>query len=376
MKTAKHGLRALMTTAAVLAAGLLSAPANAADGFDLDTLIEAAKKEKPINVYDSTGKIVEMADAFTAKYGVKATGVKVSANSQLEMIIRESQAGNVQGDVALITDAPAALAQLVPQQFVENYLPADMAAKIPAEFQNPLAISTNANVWAYNTEAHDKCPVSNVWELTEPKWKGKVALVDPLTKGTYTDWFNQMEKHADGEVSEAYRAHFGKDLQTSEKSASAAWIKALAQNAPLVTDGDDPVAEAVGAAGQKEPFFGLLSSAKFRDNEGKGYKLGICKDLNPWVGWSYVKLGLIATKTQSPNAAKLFIHYVLTEEGIAPQMKDGKLPTNSDIKMPADEPSGLVAVADRLFAYNPATGLDDFDRREEWQDFWRVNYSK
>lgn len=376
MTTEKKRVRGMTMTAAAFAAGLLSTQVHAADGLDLDALIAAAKTEKPINVYDSTGKIVEMAEGFTAKYGVKATGVKVSANSQLEMIIRESQAGNVQGDVALITDAPAALAQLLPQEFVESYLPADMVAKIPAEFQNPLAISTNANVWAYNTEAYDKCPVANIWDLTEPKWKGKVALVDPLTKGTYTDWFNQMEKHADDKVAGAYKTYFGKDLATEEKSASAAWIKALAQNAPLVTDGDDPVAEAVGAAGQKEPFFGLLSSAKFRDNEGKGYKLGICKDLNPWVGWTYVKLGLIATKTQSPNAAKLFIHYILTEEGIAPQMKDGKLPTNTDIKMPADEPSGLMTVADRLFGYNSSTGLEDFDRREEWQDFWRVNYSK
>ncbi|OCP35574.1 hypothetical protein BC360_09910 [Ensifer sp. LC163] len=47
-------------TAVALAAGLFSAPAHAADDFDLDALIAAAKKEKPINVYDSTGKIVEM----------------------------------------------------------------------------------------------------------------------------------------------------------------------------------------------------------------------------------------------------------------------------------------------------------------------------
>lgn len=372
------GKNRVMIMGAVFAAlaAALAVEANAEEAFDLNALVEAAKKEKPINVYDSTGKIVEMAEAFTAKYGVKATGVKVSANSQLEMIIREAQAGNVQGDVALITDAPAALAQLLPQGFVESYLPGDMKEKIPAAFQNPLAISTNANVWAYNTEAYDKCPVGNIWELTEAKWKGKIALVDPLTKSTYTDWFNQLEKHADNAVKEAYKVHFGKDLETAEKSAAAAWIKALAQNGPLVTDGDDPVAEAVGAAGQKEPFFGLLSSAKFRDNEGKGYKLGLCTELTPWVGWTYTKLGLIASKSASPNAAKLFIHYVLTEEGIAPQMKDGKLPTNVDIKMPQDEPSGIMEVADRLFPYDAATGLDDFDRREEWQDFWRVNYSK
>ncbi|MBB4440087.1 MULTISPECIES: ABC transporter substrate-binding protein [Rhizobium] len=361
---------------AAMATAVFAVPAVASDTADIEALVNAAKREKPINVYDSTGKIVEMAENFSAKYGLKATGMKVSANSQLEMIIRESQSNNVQGDVVLITDAPAALAQLLPEKFVENYLPADMASKIPKQFQNPLAISTNANVWAYNTEAYDKCPVANIWELTEPKWKGKVAIIDPLTKGNYTDWFNQLDAHGSDAVAAAYKAHFGKELQTDEKSAAAAWIRALAQNAPLATDSDDRISEAVGAPGQKEPFFGLLSSAKFRDNEDKGYKLGICTTLDPWVGWNYIKLGLIAAKSQSPNTAKLFIHYILTEEGIAPQMKDGKLPTNSDVRMPDDEPSGLMKVADKLQAYDASTGLDDFDRREEWQDFWRVNYRK
>lgn len=367
----------LVGLATVVAGSLISIVAAAADdATSIDALVSAAKGEKPINVYDSTGKIVEMAENFSAKYGLKATGMKVSANSQLEMIIRESQSNNVQGDVVLITDAPAALAQLLPEKFVENYLPADMTAKIPKPFQNPLAISTNANVWVYNTEAYDKCPVANIWELTEPKWKGKVAIIDPLTKGNYTDWFNQLETHGSDAVAAAYKAQFGKELETNEKSAAAAWIKALAQNAPLATDSDDRISEAVGAPGQKEPFFGLLSSAKFRDNKDKGYKLGICATLEPWVGWNYVKLGLIAAKSQSPNTAKLFIHYILTEEGIAPQMKDGKLPTNVDVKMPDDEPSGLMKVADKLQAYDSSTGLDDFDRREEWQDFWRVNYTK
>lgn len=166
----KMKLRAASAMAAgAMIIGASALPAAAEEPFDLDAVLAAAKQEKPINIYDSTGKIVEMADKFSAKYGLKATGVKVSANSQLEMIIRESQSNNVQGDVVLITDAPSALAQLLPAGFVENYLPGDMTSKIPAQFQNPLAISTNANVWAYNTEAYDKCPVTNIWELTEPK---------------------------------------------------------------------------------------------------------------------------------------------------------------------------------------------------------------
>ncbi|AWM87975.1 ABC transporter substrate-binding protein [Microvirga sp. 17 mud 1-3] len=364
--------------AAGLAALLLlaQAPGASAQDGDLEALIAAAKNEGPINVYDSTGKIVEIAKGFSKKYGLKATGMKVSANSQLEMIIREGRAGNVQGDVVLITDTPAAFAQLIPQNFVESWVPPEMAKKIPAQFQKPLAISTNANVWAYNTEVYDKCPVKNMWELTEPKWKGKVAFVDPLTKGSYTDWFNQMAQHGDAEVAAAYKAHFGKDLKTDEASATAAWLKAFAANGPLVTDGDDPISEAIGAPGQKAPFFGLVSSAKFRDNADKGYKLGLCTDIKPWVGWTYTKLGLIAQKTKSPNTAKLFIHYLLTPEGIGPQMQDGKMPTNIDIKLPEDEPSGIGTVSEKLFQYDASTGLSDWDTRQDWQDFWQVNYKK
>ena len=101
-------------SAAALVAAVLVGPAAAGDAFDIDALVEAARAEPPITIYDSTGKIVEMAENFTAKYGVQATGEKVSASSQLEMIIREAQAKNVLGDVVLITDAPAGLAQLLP----------------------------------------------------------------------------------------------------------------------------------------------------------------------------------------------------------------------------------------------------------------------
>ena len=102
-------LKAGASIAALFAAAVLAGPAAAEEAFDLDALAAAAKAEPPITIYNSTGKIVEMAENFSKKYGLQATGEKVSASSQLEMIIREAQAGNVLGDVVLITDAPPAL---------------------------------------------------------------------------------------------------------------------------------------------------------------------------------------------------------------------------------------------------------------------------
>ncbi len=373
-RTMIGGMNRLLCATAV--AATLGSAARADEPFDLDGLIAAAKKEKPITVYDSTGKIVEMAKNFAKKYGLSAEGSKVKASAQLEMIIREARANNIQGDVSIVSDAPAAVAQLIPQGFAESWLPPDLASKIPAEYQDPLTVVTSANVWAYNTQIFDKCPVTNIWELTEPKWKGKVAMQDPLGKASYVDWFNQMAKHGDDKVAQAYKEHYGKDLKTEEESSTAAWVKALAANAPLLTDADAAAADAVGAPGQSEPFMGLISSAKFRDNADQGMKLGLCKDLKPWVGWLYPGVGLITKGTDSPNAAKLFVHYIMTEEGIAPQAIDGKMSTNKDVSLPADEPSGIGKVLDQLLPYAMTTSLDDWDARETWQDFWRVNYQK
>lgn len=365
--------RLLMTAALLTLAG---GAVKAEEPFNLDALIEAARKEKPITVYDSTGKIVEMAQNFARKYGLSAEGSKVKATAQLEMIIREARANNIQGDVSIISDAPAAMAQLIPQGFAASWLPPDMTGKIPAQYQDPLTVVNSANVWAYNTQLFDKCPVSNIWELTEPKWKGKVAMQDPLGKASYVDWFNQMAMHGDDKVAAAYKDFYGKSLETGEKSATAAWLKALAANAPLLTDADAAAAEAVGAPGQSQPFMGLISSAKFRDNAEKGMKLGLCKDLKPWLGWLYPGVGLITKGTDSPNAARLFIHYVMTAEGIAPQAIDGKMSTNTDVSLPADEPSGIGPALHQVLPYSMATALQDWDAREDWQDFWRMNYKK
>ena len=57
-------------------------------------------------------------------------------------------------------------------------------------------------------------------------------------------------------------------------------------------------------------------------------------------------------------------------------MIDGKLPTNPDIGLPPDEPSGIGAVLDKLEQYDASTALDDWDMRQDWQDLWRVNYAK
>lgn len=366
-------MKTYLVSALALLIGLGTAQAQ---DFDLNALIEAAKSEPPLTIYDSTGKITEMADAFAAKYGLQAEGIKSKATAQLETTIREVQSGNVQTDVSFISDVPAAIGQLLPGGFAESWVPPDLAADIAPEAQNPLLIVTSPNILAYNTALFDACPITNIWQLTDAEWKGKVSMQDPLGKPSYTDWFNQMRSHADDKVAAAYEAHYGKKLETTYGSATEAFVAALAANSPLLTDSDSAAAEAVAAPGQTEPFVGLVSAAKFRDNEGAGFTLGLCAGVDPVIGFSSGTVGLIVKGTDSPNAARLFVHYAMTAEGIAPQSVDGKMSSNRTVSLPADEPSGIGAHLGEVLAYDTATGIDDWETRQDWQDFWRVNYQR
>jgi iron(III) transport system substrate-binding protein len=360
---------------ALILAAAVGGAVHAEETFNLDALIEAAKKEPPITVYAVTGKIVDTAEAFTAKYGVQASGKKVNEATQVELMIREHQAGNIVGDVSVATDVASAMGELLPEGIATSWTPPDLASDIPEKLRNPLVVVSDPHVWTYNTEKYDKCPITNIWQLTEPQWKGKLAMLDLFDKPLYADWFNQIETHHNADVAKAYEDLYGKKLETTEKSATAAWVKAFAQNEPLLSD-SSTVAEAAGAPGQAEPFFVITSTAKYRDNEAKGLKLGLCSGVQPFSGFLYPGFGLIAGQTKSPNAAKLFVRYLMTEEGIAPQTADGKISGNTKVALPANEPSGVAKHLDELMAFDAATAADDLDKRESWQDFWRVNYKQ
>jgi iron(III) transport system substrate-binding protein len=354
---------------------LTCGPAKAEEAFNLDALIEAAKKEPPITVYAVTGKIVDTAKDFSEKYGVQATGKKVNEATQVELMIREHQAGNILGDVSVATDVASAIGQLLPEGIAISWTPPDLAKDIPEPLRNPLVVVSDPHVFTYNTEKYDKCPVTNIWQLTEPQWRSKLAMLDLFDKPLYADWFNQMETHRDADVARAYESLYGKKLETNGESATATWVKAFAENGPLLAD-STTVANAAGAPGQAEPFFVITSTAKYRDNLTKGLKLGICAGVEPFSGFLYPGFGLIAGQSKSPNAAKLFVRYLMTEEGIAPQTEDGKISGNSTIGLPADEASGVAKYLDQLMAFDPSTAGDDLDKREAWQDLWRINHRK
>ncbi|MEV4257553.1 ABC transporter substrate-binding protein [Spirillospora sp. NPDC049652] len=357
------------------ASPLPSASVEDAASFKLDDLIAAAKKEGSVLAYDGSGDVKDVAEAFAKKYGIKAEGVKSKAAATAEKMTRESQAKNVTIDVNLFEDGPMLVGQLLPQRIVRTWIPPDLASDIAEGDRNPLMMLMKAYVFVYNPKlSPNGCPVKNLWELTDPAWKGKVLLQDPLGKEVFTQWFTQLADHGTDKLTAAYDALGKGKLQLSEKDPAHEWVKRFAKNSPVLTTEDEDVATGVAAPNQTKQTLGLMSIAKFRDVEQKGFHMKVCEGLSPWTGFAYPKYATIATGSKHPNAAKLFVHFVMEKEGFALESGSGGVSGNKSVGKSPNNPPGLADWDNQLFRFVPGTMTDDFRERQDIKDFWRVNH--
>ncbi|KAB8185171.1 ABC transporter substrate-binding protein [Nonomuraea phyllanthi] len=344
-------------------------------GFDLDALVAAAKKEGSLLVYDSSGDIEEVAKAFTATYGIAMEGVKSDSPQTAEKMTREHAADNVTIDATMYEDGGVLVGQLIPQGVVRTWVPADLQEQIPEENRNPLLALSKATVFAYNTKlSPGGCPVKNIWDLTEPGWAGKLVMQDPLGKPTVLSFFSQLVAHGSDQIAQAYEAKYGKALKTEEKNAAWEWIKKIAANRPVLTGSDEDISGAVGAPNATDKKIGFMSISKFRNNEDKGYTQSACEGLQPFAGFSYPKYVAIASKSKHPNAAKLYVHFIMTEEGVKHEIGEGGISGNSTVE-PIVTPAGLADWHGQLFETDPKGLLADLQNRQVVSDFWRINHT-
>lgn len=346
-------------------------PDETPEGFDLDALIAAAKQEDPITIYDQSGKVVKIAENFSAKYGVQATGVKVELGA-IEKVVREHESGNVIADVVVNEDLSTYAIELLDQGVLTNWVPGDMRDTIEDNARYPLLVHQGTFGWVYNNDVYDSCPVTNIWQLTEPDYNGRVAMADPLSNPKYMTWFNELSVRDDDALRDLYQQEYGEELQTSEPSAGHEWVKRFAQNRPQLTKTDEEVSEAVGAPGQTAPSIGPVSMAKFRNVEDKGYSLGICDGLQPWALKAFPSAVAIASKSESPNLAKLYVHYLFTDEGFAPMAADGKVSTNETVPLPED-PSRVADFVDQTEPVDASYLISNYETRSTWSDYWRIS---
>lgn len=321
--------------------------ATSAHAGNLDTqtaaeLLPQAKQEGKVTVYAFTSRIGRVEKAFEAAYpGIDMVTFDMSSTEQIARIKSEAQAGLAGADVIYISDAPVVLTELAANNLIASYVPPRIADVVAEQFKSPLlAQRLSTKVLMYNEEAHpDGAPVSNLWDLTRPEWKGRVIMVDPLQRGDYLDLMTEIVLKSD-EMAKAYETAFGKPVVLSgdNENAGQQFIADLFANDLVLVGSTDDVNKAIGAKGQQKPPIGFTSYSDRRDNEDEGWALQVANDVAPSNGIVFPAFLALNPKPANPAAARLAVDFMMGDdsetggEGFKPFYVAGDWATRSDIK--------------------------------------------
>jgi len=337
-----------------------------------DEIIAKAKEEGTVVTYATSSRIDRVGAIMMSEYGISVKNAKMSDIEITERIVREQEAGVFAVDCIMAEDILGVAKQLLPGGYVENFVPEMYRGVIDEEYLNPLVFLVKPKTLIYNAEVYDECPVSNLWELTTEKWNGKVLIRDPEITSTNVSFFAEIVAHADA-MAAAYEDYFGEKIELTTENAGWEFLKRLAQNNVVVMGSDDDIAEAIGSRGQSDPPIGFVTIGKLRLNEEQNLALAVAeKKINPTNGYHYPAYILLVKNAPHPNAAKLFIRTVLTDEGAKAWTQDmGNFSTNPENSYADDNPLG------GLDAWKEVTWPLTLEATAEYfrdvLDFWVLN---
>ncbi len=329
----------------------------------------AAKKEGKVLVYANSSRIADVKKTFEAKYpGITLEGFDLGGDDVLTKVREEQKAGAFTGDVMFASAAAGeVVSDLLPKQQLWAFVPDGVASVLPDAAKNPLPVSRyGIRVLGYNSELNKTCPVGNWWDLTEPAWKGKVFIEDPLADASTMAIYTTIVSHAK-DLAAAYKEKYGKDpvLDSDTPDAGWLWLKMFAKNKPVPQPGGDEVTASFASKGMKDNLVGFTSYSKYRNTVKGTVVFEPCKTLKPVVGVQTATYLAIINRAPHPNAAKLFINYVYSQEGFEPWNVIGDyspLTTKESPKgaIPYTELSKMVWTIDEPAVYKTIGKVRDF----------------
>ncbi len=356
---------------------------------DWDAIVAAAKEEGEVVIYSSSGRIAKLKEHFEALYpGITLTLFDLGSVKTIEKTVREQDAGIFGVDVITTGNSGQVINELLGKGRIFNYVPAQYIDRIPVENRDPLLIRVNeAIVFFYNTETFaDGPPISNVWELTEDRFKGRVGIKDPMASGSSLMGVASLVAHPE-EMAAAYKRYTGEDIVLSDGVTDAGYefVARLLANDLVIFKSGSKLADAAGKAGQEDALIAFTNMTYISRNDSKGNVNAIISDLDPVAKLVYPTFTSIAARAPHPNAAKVFTAYLLGStdigmdtniskpylegesfdllQGLAPYHDAGSVSPRSDVPLPEggeiwDEMTGWV-VSDE-FMWNQGPLLRDF----------------
>lgn len=267
--------------------------ARAAD----QALIDAAKKEGTVTWY-TTLIVNQMArpavSAFQKKYGITVNYFRADTNAMLLRLQNEAQAGRTQADVIDTTSGTPALKRM---GLLEKWLP-DSAQHLPADYVDPegswIAASLYILTLGYNTDLVPKgAEPKSLTDLLDPKWKGRIAVSG-----------NASSPGVGGFV--------GLVLATMGEQRGIDYLKALALQQPAVIQASTRQVLDMVIAGEYSVGLQILNH-HVAYSANRGAPVGWVK-LDPAMA-AFLALGVV--KGPHPNAGKLLVDFLMSDEGQA-----------------------------------------------------------
>ena len=276
-----------------------------------------AKSEGAVVYYTSSRPAVaeKHARAFEKRHGIKVQVFRSGSEKVVAKLEAEMEAGRVHADVLNVSD-PGYFFVLQARGGLLPYASKSTAA-IPDAFKDRdghwAASRLTAMTIAYNTRLVRAADAPRRWaDLTDPKWKGKLTIASPAYGGTSLNWAAGIVR--------LYGWKFFEDL---------------AKNQPLLTEGHVPGMQVVSSG--ERPVSAEMNDYDARAGLARGQPIGI---VVPEEGTFVIPAPIAVLKvTARPNAARLFMDFILSDEGQAVFVEDQYLSARTDVKPPAGGPA-------------------------------------
>ena len=301
---------------ALLGAALItaSAPVRAQMPAWEKDLYEAAKKEKQFTVYTAhynTESIANLCTAFDKRYpGVKCNFVRTTAQVAFQRLQQDLKANLAVASVFSSTDV-SHYPDLKSHGILMSYQPHNLAKMVDSLKQyndkdNDYWVTAAALVTiTYNTSVVAEKDAPKNWpDLLNPKWKDKVSIGHPAFSGYVGTWVVLMRKL------------YGWD-----------YFEKLEKNKPRI---GRSINDTVTMLNAKESWVAAGPEATTLLSRDKGNPVGV---IYPTDGTLLmVSPSGILKNAPAPNAAKLFIEFLLDKEAAEVQVRDHSLSVIKGIK--------------------------------------------
>ena len=334
---AEKGYRAVVCLSVIAIALLASPRVQAAD----PVLYEAAKKEGEVVWY--TSLIVNQAvrpliEAFTKKYpGIEVKYARGDSGPNAIKVINEARAGKVEGDVF---DGIATTPPLLKAGLVEKFVPSE-ADKYPLALRDPGG-RWNALVVYFltpgiNTQLVGKDEIKTAQDFLNPKWRGKIA------------WSTEPSSGAP--------VYVGSALQTMGEAKGMEFLRALAKQDIVNVDATNRAILDQVILGQYAIALSIFNHHAVL-SANKGAPVTWLK-VEP-IPAPFHSIGLVKNAPH-PNAGKLLIDYLVSQEGQRTFADVGYLPAMPSVPAKAPEVKPEAGGFKANFI-SPAMASDNIDR--------------